>query len=252
MARSESEHRASFTSCAWLLVVMTMFAVLLQTVTGVSMGSSQKVQQQSIDTTTPRILIPLYIYPLPNAWVPLFTAIKNNPSAAFTVAINPNSGPGNSKAPDADYAAAIKQLRATAGINQILELVGYVSTDYGKRAAAEVKADVAKFFDIADHVIVFEDKLSNFNYTEYKQRTASRNNAGTPFQRSYILYNVDPTNATTNDGKKFTLNSLVKASINALNAKGGLFITDLDIQSTDVYASFSSIWKQFVKSVASL
>ncbi|SPC62252.1 related to Spherulin 4 precursor [Ustilago sp. UG-2017b] len=319
-----------------LLVLITMFASLLQTVTGTSTSTSKKVSQQSIDTTTPRILVPLYIYPLPNAWDPLYTALRNNPTVAFTVVVNPNSGPGTGKAPNSDYAAAIKRLRAIAGANQILELVGYVRTDYGKRAEAEVKADVAKyvgwadgvkldgiffdevgtqskwlklytnytdavkgskwasttkayssahkayvakskqkaskrlhrsaitilnpgtwpessrFFDIADHVIIYEDKLSNFNYTEYKQKTASKKNAGRAFQRSYIFYNVDPNNATTKDGKKFTMNSLVKASVNGLNAKGGLFITNLDIGSIDVYASFSSVWQRFVKSVASL
>lgn len=89
------------------------------------------------------------------------------------------------------------------------------------------------------------------SYSEYKQRTAT-NNAGTPFQRSYIFYNVNPNNATTKDGRKYTLDTLVKATVNGLNAKGGLFVTNLDIASTDVYASFSTIWQRFVKSVASI
>lgn len=164
-----------FTSCSWLLVAIIMFAALLQAVTGASTGTSQKAKEQGIDTTTPRILVPLYIYPEAKAWDPLFTAIKNNPSAAFTVVINPNSGPGNSKAPDTDYTAAIKQLRATASADQILELVGYVRTDYGKRAAAEVKADVAKYVGWPDNVKmdgIFFDEVSTQSkwiklYTSY-------------------------------------------------------------------------------------
>lgn len=132
-----------------LLLIITMLAALLQCVAAASVhhkpaASTKKVQHYA-DTTTPRILVPLYVYPTPNAWDPLYTAIRNNPTAAFTVIINPNSGPGAGTAPDSDYSAAIKTLRASAGANQILELVGYVPTGYGKRSVAAVKADVKKY-----------------------------------------------------------------------------------------------------------
>ena len=103
----------------------------------------------------------------------------------------------------------------------------------------------------ADHSSTLSTACTPVSYTEYKKKTAS-SNAGTPFQRSYIFYNVDPNHATSKDGTTFTLNTLTKAAVNGLNAKGGLFITSLDIASTDVYASFSSIWQAFVKSVAAL
>ncbi|SJX66452.1 related to Spherulin 4 precursor [Sporisorium reilianum f. sp. reilianum] len=297
-----------------LLLAITMLSAVLQTVAG---AKSTKAQAKAA-TTTPRILVPLYIYPLPNAWDPLYTAIRANPTAAFTVIVNPNSGPGSGSAPDADYADAIRTLRGTAGAGQVLELVGYVPTGYAKRAATKVKADVATyanwpaavrpdgvFFDetstqsrylakyanytdfvkgikwssraatsartgitvlnpgtwpqdarfwstSADHIVVYEDKLSNFNYTDYTLRT-SKNHLGTAFKRSYIFYNVDPNNATTKDAKRFTsLDALVDATVTGLSSTGGLFITNLDINLTDVYAKFSSIWQQFVKSVARL
>lgn len=326
--------KLSFSWPGFLLI--TMLATFLHSVSGSNVERAHKAAsegvQRNVDTTTPRILVPLYMYPESNAWDPLYTAIRNNPAAAFTVIVNPDSGPGAGKAPDSDYTAAIKQLRAAAGANQILEVVGYVPTGYGKRAASKVKADVQKyanwpldvamdgiffdeaateqkwlkhytdltafvksqkwaatrasanvktksvksrknlardqksgitvlnpgvwpessdFFKIADHTVVYEDKLSNFNYSDYKQKTAS-SSAGTPFQHSYIFYNVDPNAATTQDGKKLTLDQLVKFTTHGLKATGGLFITSLDIQSTDVYASFSPIWQDFVKSVASV
>lgn len=305
-----------------------MLSAFLQTVTGATVhprspAKTNKVQTKT-DTTTPRILVPLYIYPLHNAWDPLYSAIRTNPTAAFTVIINPNSGPGSGATPNTDYADAIKTLRSTAATNQILELVGYVPTGYGKTSPTKVKADVTKyanwpaavrpdgiFFDEtgtqskhltkytnytdfvkskwppstspspqttkptprkaitilnpgtwpqdacfwstpSDHIVVYEDKLSNFNYTDYHHRTA-KNHLGTTFQRSYIFYNVDPNNATTKDGKRFaSLDSLVEGMVGGLSSKGGLFVTDLDIASTDVYAKFSSVWSRFVRSVADL
>lgn len=88
------------------------------------------------------------------------------------------------------------------------------------------------------------------SYAEWQKKTAA-STAG-PFSRSYIFYNVDPNNATTQDRKTFTLDSLVSGTVNGLKSTGGIFITSADIESSDVYASFSSIWQQFVKSVASI
>lgn len=301
-----------------VLLAITMLSAFLQLVTAATLDScstrkSNKVHAAKADTTTPRILVPLYIYPLPNAWDPLYTAIRSNPSAAFTVIINPNSGPGSGTAPDADYAAAIKTLRSTAGPGQILELVGYVPTGYGKRSATKVKADVstyahwptalrpdgiffdetstqsrflakyrtytdlvkstrwstaarkgitvlnpgtwpqdARFFTLAaDHIVVYEDTLAKFNFSDYQRRTA-KNHLGSAFQRSYIFYNVDASNVRTADGKVFAgiEGLVVDATVNGLSSRGGLFVTNLDIASTDVYAKFSSIWQQLVQAVA--
>ncbi|KIS65776.1 uncharacterized protein UMAG_06157 [Mycosarcoma maydis] len=322
---------AQLRAISWmnLLLVLTTLAALLQTVTGASGNQCSAARtQRAVDTTTPRIIVPLYIYPLPNAWDKLYTAIRANPAAAFTVIINPNSGPGSGNAPDSDYTEAIKKLRATPAPGQILELVGYVATGYGKTLAKNVKADVTKysrwptavrpdgiFFDetdtaskyldqyakytdfvkslnwtttsttsskqcnskslvqrsgitilnpgtwpqdarfwstSSDHIIVYEDKLANFDLADYQRKT-SNNKQASAFQRSYIFYNVNPNNATTKDGSKFAnLDALVNATVNRLSARGGLFVTNLDIASTDVYASFSSIWPDFVRAMANI
>jgi hypothetical protein len=82
-----------------------------------------------------RLLVPAYIYPGDDGrkeWQRLFAAA----SKAEIVAIaNPNSGPGDER--NIDYAAIF-----TEAINQGITLVGYVSTDYGKRPQSEIKKDV--------------------------------------------------------------------------------------------------------------
>ena len=191
MAAHKSLRKGSIFRWTALLLV-AMFATLMQTVTGASVAASKKTVQHNVDTTTPRIVVPLYIYPTPNAWDPLYTAIRNNPTAAFTVIINPNSGPGTSKNPPSDYASAIKQLRATAGVNQILELVGYVATGYGKRSAAKVQADVAKYAGWQDAVRpdgIFFDETSTQTkwlkrYAEYTDLVKNTNWAKTSASKS--------------------------------------------------------------------
>lgn len=308
------------------LSILAVLPLLLHTVAAAALRAPLPINQpqhslEAVDlpsasdfTMTPRIILPLYVYPTSGAWDPLYTAISQNPDAAFTIIINPNSGPGKGKAPNSDYTKAINQLRATAGPNQVVELVGYVPTGYGKRSKDKIKADVRTysnwpdavrpdgiFFDEtntqkkyldkyteyttyaksltwgsnqyginarnaltilnpgiwpissgfwaipADTLVVFEDKLSNFNYTDYVQKSLLM---ADPFKRSYIFYNADPSNLVTKDGKTFTdLDALVNASTNGLFSRGGLFVTDLDIQTTDVYAQFSDIWQQFVQAV---
>ena len=70
------------------------------------------------------ILLPLYIYPLPGAWDPLFTAAKANPDVTFQAVINPWTGPGAGDCPDASY------INATSYLNSIpnIKTLGYVHT----------------------------------------------------------------------------------------------------------------------------
>lgn len=41
------------------------------------------------------VLLPLYLYPLPGTWDPLFNAANANPDVTFQVVINPDTGPGS-------------------------------------------------------------------------------------------------------------------------------------------------------------
>ncbi|GAC95022.1 spherulin 4-like cell surface protein [Pseudozyma hubeiensis SY62] len=377
--------KASAFAGRWLAIATPI--ALVQIVIGAAVHATKLV-----DTTTPRIILPLYIYPEGDAWNPLFTAIKNNPTAAFTIVINPDSGPGQGTDPGADYSDNIKKLRATADTNQILELVGYVATGYGDKDPGLVKSQVLQyhnwtsairpdgiFFDetstsskwlstysgytdfvksldwgvdtssvksitaivkpvatstrststpkavstskpkstnkptssqkpkstkkaststkkpkstktakkptskrkttnkhkrsnqntaitilnpgtwpedprfystSADHIVVYESPLSNFDYAEYQSLTAG-SNAGSDFQRAYIFNEVDPRNIATKDGKKFaSIQQLVDGTIHGLNSTGGIFVSDLG--EPQVYTEFSNVWQEFVTDVVAV
>lgn len=87
------------------------------------------------------ILIPLYVYPAPGAWDPLFAAITNYPSLNFTVVVNPASGPGMGAGPDGNYTREIPKLNAYGNV----QTVGYVSTDYTKRNLSLVLQDIGTY-----------------------------------------------------------------------------------------------------------
>nr|CDI56707.1 related to Spherulin 4 precursor [Melanopsichium pennsylvanicum 4] len=276
-----------------------MLSALFHFVAPTPFTAAKDLQERAttVNTSIPRIILPLYIYPNPKSvWEPLFTAIKSNPTVAFTIIINPNSGPGKTNSPASNYVAAIENLRSVVAPGQVVRLIGYVPTGYGKRGVDKVKADVNRYAGWPSAVkmdgIFFDETITSSQYlSKYTQYTALVKNiktwannstpgitvlnpgtwpqdphffnipgadhikhpAATASQKSFIFYNVNPSNMTTKDGKKFSsLDSFVQSIVNGLDSNGGLFITNLDIADNDVYASFSSIWQAFINSVASL
>ncbi len=89
-----------------------------------------------------RLLVPAYIYPGGDGrkeWQRLIDAASKVEIVAIA---NPNSGPGGER--NLDYAAIF-----TEASDHGITLIGYVSTDYGKRPQAEIKNDVdtwARFY----------------------------------------------------------------------------------------------------------
>jgi hypothetical protein len=82
-----------------------------------------------------RLLVPVYIYPVGEGrkeWQRLIDAASKVEIVAIA---NPSSGPGDES--NLDYAAIF-----TEASSRGITLVGYVSTDYGKRPKAEIKKDV--------------------------------------------------------------------------------------------------------------
>jgi hypothetical protein len=80
------------------------------------------------------LLIPLYIYPNPTAWKPLFTAIEAYPKLHFQVIVNPNSGP--TPQPDVAYATYVAKLHNYANV----QILGYVDAAYGNYSASKVES----------------------------------------------------------------------------------------------------------------
>jgi hypothetical protein len=95
-------------------------------------------------------LIPAYFYPGAN-WV---KAIDSKPPPRFMIIDMTSSGAGTS--PDPNYQAAIKRAQA-AGIT----LVGYSATDYGRRPAAAVEADVRHYKSWYGVTDIFLDGVSS-------------------------------------------------------------------------------------------
>lgn len=92
-------------------------------------------------TNKPFVLVPLYIYPFPTAWEPLYVAADSHPELDFLVVVNPNSGPGPGVLPDANYIEALARLTAAPNV----KVIGYVHCSYGKRLLDELVAEVSAY-----------------------------------------------------------------------------------------------------------
>ncbi len=97
-------------------------------------------------------IVPAYFYPVPgSAWDDLNTAAARIPVTAI---MNPGSGPGNNQ--DSNYVNAVNNLRAAGG-----KVIAYVSTSYGNRSAAVVKADIDKYVNWYNIDGIFFDEMTN-------------------------------------------------------------------------------------------
>jgi hypothetical protein len=92
---------------------------------------------------TPFILLPLYIYPSPQSWMPLYTTLHYHPHIPITVIINPSSGPGPTTYPPDPYTCALSYLNSHAQVR----LLGYVPTTYGARSIEHIEADVSRYMN---------------------------------------------------------------------------------------------------------
>ncbi|KAK2781198.1 hypothetical protein FQN53_000742 [Emmonsiellopsis sp. PD_33] len=87
---------------------------------------------------TSTVFVPLYIYPDPGAWDPLYNVIRDYPQISFTVIVNPDSGPGSGPLPDEQYCLEVPNLTAFSNVR----VLGYVATTYADRDLQEVKSDI--------------------------------------------------------------------------------------------------------------
>ncbi|KAH7159651.1 Spherulation-specific family 4 [Dactylonectria estremocensis] len=89
-------------------------------------------------TDQPVILVPLYIYPLQEAWEPLFDLARALPNVSFVTVINPCNGPGPDALPDASYCEVLQRLNAIPNVHSL----GYVHCTYGTRSVDAIRADI--------------------------------------------------------------------------------------------------------------
>ncbi|EKD12448.1 uncharacterized protein L3040_001061 [Drepanopeziza brunnea f. sp. 'multigermtubi'] len=118
-------------ACALLLVVVIAIVVPIAVV----FSSSKKGTPRS------EVLVPLYVYPSPGAWDPLYQAAERHPHLNFTAVINPASGPGSGPEPDGNYTRGISKLNSYANVRT----VGYVSTSWTNRNISLALADIKTY-----------------------------------------------------------------------------------------------------------
>ena len=99
------------------------------------------------------LLVPAYFGPSSGYWDQLSLAAPRVPLVAIANVFN---GPGNDSAPRAEYVRVMKSVRDAGG-----QVIGYVYSQYGARAAEVVKADMLKWHQFYPLDGFFVDEMSN-------------------------------------------------------------------------------------------
>jgi hypothetical protein len=110
-----------------------------------------------------RLLVPAYFYPADRGLEDLDRLIAAAARVPIVAVINPASGPGQEADP------VYTRLLDRAKKQHALTLIGYVDTDYGKRPAARVKADVARWVRLYPQVqgIFFDQQASGADRVDH-------------------------------------------------------------------------------------
>jgi len=103
------------------------------------------------------VLVPMYVYPADIHTNPVYNRLmdlkRRYETVPFWVIVNPASGPG--KAVDANYSKAIDRLLGSGCL-----VLGYVPTNYGKRAIGDVQADLKQWRTLYPRVQgIFYDEM---------------------------------------------------------------------------------------------
>ncbi|KAG9228759.1 Spherulation-specific family 4 [Amylocarpus encephaloides] len=87
------------------------------------------------------ILLPLYLYPWPGVWDPLYTAATTHPLVNFTVVLNPCSGPCTTRPIEPPYLLEIPKLALYPNIRTL----GYVATNYTSKPLSDVIVEIQAY-----------------------------------------------------------------------------------------------------------
>ncbi|KAL5327305.1 hypothetical protein ACEPPN_004999 [Leptodophora sp. 'Broadleaf-Isolate-01'] len=120
----------------WILSILLLVVVIVIVVPIAVMFGKKKNGAPRSD-----VLVPLYVYPNPGAWDPLFEAAERHPELNFTAVVNPASGPGDGPVPDGNYTRDIPRLNSYPNIRT----VGYVSTSWTNRNISLALADIQTY-----------------------------------------------------------------------------------------------------------
>lgn len=129
--------------------------------------------------TATGVLLPLYVYPSAGwndgaaNWKVAFDAISATEDTDWLVVVNADSGPGGSRKPgndDVNYITGVSQLNSYENV----ETVGYVRTNYGKSAMADLKANITTWSqwktstanDLSVSGIFFDESSDSYEYLD--------------------------------------------------------------------------------------
>ncbi|ORX93857.1 Spherulation-specific family 4 [Clohesyomyces aquaticus] len=165
------------------------------------------------------VLLPLYVYPSPGAWDPLYNAAKAHADVEFTVIVNPCSGPCVGSLPDQVYLDEIPKLKTYENIRTL----GYVATNYTTKSLNDVLAEIdqyAKWSMLTNNTklrmdgIFFDETPSTFDPSKfaYLKRASEAVKNGTRFRDRFVVHNpgLIPTSILTS--KSFLSQSYMNLS----------------------------------------
>jgi hypothetical protein len=151
--------------CNLHFAICNLQLALLITVLGLAApGAAGAAQETAAKPSRVQLLVPAYFYPAGDGakeWDKLLAAADRVPIVAI---VNPASGPG--RRVDPNYTALLEK----AAKARRLTLIGYVTTSYAKRPAAEVKADVDQWLKLYPgiHGIFFDEQASAAEHVDYQ------------------------------------------------------------------------------------
>jgi hypothetical protein len=143
----------------WRFLVVACLALPLS----VAVGTTAEPEKPRL-----RLLVPAYFYPAGDGlkeWQKLGAAAKE---VSVVAIVNPASGPGTKI--DENYRTATAAARKNG-----VTLIGYVSTSYGKRPIADVKADIDRWIEFYPDVqgFFFDEQASGKDLVNYYAELAT-------------------------------------------------------------------------------
>ena len=171
------------TSCKALVVAAVGFLGLAGAVSAQDEGTAaarrQRIQQFHLRAQERTgLLIPLYVYPADihtnEVYNRLIDLKRRYETVPFWVIVNPASGPGTQV--DANYTKAIDRLIGAGCV-----VLGYVSTNYAKRPAADIEDDIARWVEFYPRTqglfideMNYEDRAESVDYQLSLKSQASK------------------------------------------------------------------------------
>jgi hypothetical protein len=144
--------RVSFTTISRLVGLLAALVLPL------ALSRGAEPDRPSRETPKMRLWVPAYFYPAGEGLEEWDRLMKSGRQVPIVAVVNPASGPGEKV--DPNYVAVTDRARKAG-----LPLVGYVSTQYGKRSLDAVKADV-------DNWVRFYPKIQGFHVDEQSSEAA--------------------------------------------------------------------------------